>query len=244
VESETIPVIFEAGSVLNVMNDRIEAAVTDVEGDIARVELKADSITNTVANIKVGGRNLIDDSEFITYSDSSNSTWTKKNASASTSFGYMNHIGIHKINNPSNNGSSGYLDIAEQSLQYKLKPDTYYTFSFYAKGYDGGSSVNGTSYNYKGRVTTYVYPNVGSELADNVRTFTLTNQYKRYYYTFKTRTDLEESGSYSCLFRLRSTVENGTTYYSNAFICMPKLEEGTMATAWDTNDADMKSYVT
>jgi hypothetical protein len=91
---------------------------------------------------------------------------------------------------------------------------------------------------------TYVYPNVGSVVADNAHTFNLTDKWQRYSYTFKTKDALDESATYGYLFRLGKTVENGTTYYSCAYICMPKLEEGTVATDWDTTDADMKSYVT
>ena len=89
-----------------------------------------------------------------------------------------------------------------------------------------------------------MYPNVGSVVADNAHTFTLTDKWQRYSYTFKTKDALDESANYGYLFRLGKTIENGVTYYSNAYICMPKLEEGTVATAWDTTDADMKSYVT
>ena len=231
-------------STINQTVNQINSKVTGMEGNISQIAQKADSIESTVSNIQVGGRNLIDDSEFNTYLDKTDSTWIKKNAIANISYGYMNQIGIHHINTPSNNGSEGYLDMAQQKLTYKLKPDTYYTFSFYAKGSNGVISDNGTNCNYKGRITTYVYPNVGSEVADNAHSFTLTNEYKRYSYTFKTKADLDEAGNYYCLFRLIKTEENGVSYYSNAYICMPKLEEGTMATAWETNEADMKSYVT
>jgi hypothetical protein len=156
----------------------------------------------------------------------------------------MNQIGIHAISNPTNSATYGYLDIAQQSLKYKLKANTNYTFSFYAKGFDGTGTDNGSSFNYKGRIATYVYPNVGSEKADNAHTFTLTDKWERYSYTFKTVDALDVGANHSCLFRLIKTVENGTTYFSNAYICMPKIEEGTMATAWDTTDADMKSYIT
>ena len=156
----------------------------------------------------------------------------------------MNQIGIHAISNPTNSATYGYLDIAQQSLKYKLKANTNYTFSFYAKGFNGTGTDNGSSFNYKGRIATYVYPNVGSEKADNAHTFTLTDKWERYSYTFKTVDALDVGANHSCLFRLIKTVENGTTYFSNAYICMPKIEEGTMATAWDTTDADMKSYIT
>ena len=231
-------------STINQTVSQINSKVTGMEGSISEVSQKADSIESTVANIQVGGTNLINDSEFGTYSDSSNGTWTKKGATASTSFGYMNQIGIHAISNPTNSATYGYLDIAQQSLKYKLKANTNYTFSFYAKGFDGTGTDNGSSFNYKGRIATYVYPNVGSEKADNAHTFTLTDKWERYSYTFKTVDALDVGANHSCLFRLIKTVENGTTYFSNAYICMPKIEEGTMATAWDTTDADMKSYIT
>ena len=231
-------------STINQTVNQINSKVTGMEGNISQIAQKADSIESTVANIQVGGTNLINDSEFGTYSDSSNGTWTKKGATASTSFGYMNQIGIHAISNPTNSATYGYLDIAQQSLKYKLKANTNYTFSFYAKGFDGTGTDNGSSFNYKGRITTYVYPNVGAAIADNAHTFTLTDKWERYSYTFKTVDALDVGANHSCLFRLIKTVENGTTYYSNAYICMPKIEEGTMATAWDTTDADMKSYIT
>lgn len=231
-------------STINQTVNQINSKVTGMEGNISQIAQKADSIESTVANIQVGGTNLINDSEFGTYSDSSNGTWTKKGATASTSFGYMNQIGIHAISNPTNSATYGYLDIAQQSLKYKLKANTNYTFSFYAKGFNGTGTDNGSSFNYKGRIATYVYPNVGSEKADNAHTFTLTDKWERYSYTFKTVDALDVGANHSCLFRLIKTVENGTTYFSNAYICMPKIEEGTMATAWDTTDADMKSYIT
>jgi len=60
-----------------------------MSGDISRIETKADSVTSTVANLKVGGKNLLDDSEFLTYSNAEDTTWQKKNGTASKSYGYM-----------------------------------------------------------------------------------------------------------------------------------------------------------
>lgn len=223
---------------------QITNRISNVEGNLSEVSQQADRIESEVSKIQVGGKNLINDSEFSTYSDSKNTTWTKKNASASKNYGYMNQIGIHAIANPTNSGTYQYLDIAQQLLKYKLKAGTNYTFSFYAKGLSGTGTDNGTSFSYKGRVTTYVYPNVGAEIADNAHYFTLSDEWERYSYTFKTKDDLDESGTYNYLFRLGSSVENGVRYYSGAYICMPKLEEGTMATDWNTTTDDMKSYIT
>lgn len=260
-----ITVTFNAGSIFQVKDDAIESAVASVSGDISRIETKADSVTSTVANmsgdisrietkadnvtstvanLKVGGKNLLDDSEFLTYSNAEDTTWQKKNGTASKSYGYMDQIGIHAISNPSNVGTSGYLELAEQCLTYKLEPDKEYTLSFYAKGDDGSSTDQEETFLYKGRITTLVYPDVGAVVSDNAKTFMLTSEYQRYSYTFRTKSDLDTTATYQLLFRLISEETDTETYYSNAYICMPKLEEGNMATAWDTSESDMKSIIT
>lgn len=225
--------------------DELSAQISNLEGDVSEVSQKADTLESTVANIKVGGSNLLDDSAFTTFANSSDTTWRKKNASADKQNGYMNQIGIQNTSNPTNTATYGYMDMAEQVLKYKLKANTYYTFSFYAKGYEGTATVNGSTFNYKPRIATYVYPDVSTETPNNYKLFTLTNQWQRYFYTFKTKSNLDENGTYCCLFRLQSYKEsNGSTFYANGYVCMPKLEEGTVPTAWDTTDADMKSYIT
>jgi hypothetical protein len=72
----------------------------------------------------------------------------------------------------------------------------------------------------------------------------LTSKYQRYSYTFRTKADLDTTATYRLLFRLISEETDTYTYYSNAYICMPKLEEGNMATAWDTSEGDVKSIIT
>ena len=242
IEKVNVPVIFETGAVLSVMDDKIESAVQGLEGEISKVEQKADSITTTVQNMKIGGRNLLDDSEFSTYA--SGSTWTVHNGVVSANYGYKGQLGVHTICKPSTVNSDNYLDLAQQEITLKLEPDTYYTLSFYAKGANGQGIDNGGIYRYKGRVTTFVYPEVGTEYADNHHTFTTTSKWQRYSYTFKTLSTVSPTNTYRVLFRLiADTTSNNVTYYSNTYICMPKLEEGTMATAWDSNNVDMKSYI-
>ena len=243
IEKVNVPVIFETGAVLNVMDDKIESAVQGLEGEISTIEQTANSLTTTVQNMKVGGKNLLDDSEFSTYA--TGKTWTTHSGLFSKSCGYKGQLGVHLISKPSTVNSGGYIDLAEQPITLKLEPDTYYTLSFYAKGANGLVFDSGTSYRYKGRVTTYVYPDVGTELTDNAHTFTTTSKWQRYSYTFKTLSTVSPTNTYKVLFRLiTDTSTNNVTYYSNTYICMPKLEEGTMATAWDTSEEDMKSYIT
>lgn len=239
IEKINIPVIFETGALFSVMDDKIESAVQDVEGNISRVEQKADSITTTVQNMKVGGKNLLEDSEFTTYKDGS--IWTTHNGEVASKYGYKNQLGVHAISNLTNVTDKGYLDLAQQIITNKLEPDTYYTFSFYAKGANG---VTGDGTKYKGRITTYVYPDVGADLADNGHTFITNGKWQRYSYTFKTRSSVSPSNSYNVLFRLPSEAVGANTYFSNTYICMPKLEEGTIPTAWDISGTDMKSFIT
>lgn len=243
IEKVNVPVIFATGAILSVMDDKIESAVQGVEGDISRVEQTANSLTTTVQNMKVGGKNLLDDSAFSTYDTVS--TWNVHNGVASKANGYKGQLGVHYICRPSTVNSDGYFDLAEQEITLKLEPDTYYTLSFYAKGANGIGVDTGSVFKYKGRVTTFVYPEVGAEIADNHHTFTTTSKWQRYSYTFKTLSTVSPSNTYKVLFRLiTDTSSNNVTYYSNTYICMPKLEEGTMATAWDSSEEDVKSYIT
>lgn len=238
IERVCIPVIFETSAVLTVMEDKIETAVQNVEGDISRVEQKADSITTTVQNMKVGGQNLLNDSEFKTYKNGN--IWNVQNGEVASRYGYKNQLGIHAISMPYNVNENGYFDLAQQTIT-NLEPDTYYTFSFYAKGVNG---VTADKIKYKGRVSTYVYPDLGAEIADNYHTFQTNSNWKRYYYTFKTRSTVSPKNKYNLLFRLISDTIGDTTYYSNTYISMPKLEEGTMPTAWDVSGEDVKSFIT
>ena len=141
---------------------------------------------------------------------------------------------------PYNVNENGYFDLAQQTIT-NLEPDTYYTFSFYAKGVNG---VTADKIKYKGRVSTYVYPDVGAEIADNYHIFQTNSNWQRYYHTFKTRSTVSPKNKYNLLFRLISDTIGDTTYYSNTYISMPKLEEGTMPTAWDVSGEDVKSFIT
>lgn len=62
--------------------------------------------------------------------------------------------------------------------------------------------------------------------------------YKCHTLTFRTKDTLPQSGQYVLFRLLPSLTENGNLYYAD--ICMPKLEEGMMATGYLPSNADLK----
>jgi len=116
----------------------------------------------------------------------------------------------------------------------KIEPSTWYTFSFYAKG------IGCTTYIYPSCVDTsadFFIDGVKQETvpSDAAKAWTFTGSWVRHTVTFKTKSSFYNSsaGEYSTqsiLFRL--TPKTSTSASNYAYICMPKLEVGMMATAY------------
>jgi hypothetical protein len=116
----------------------------------------------------------------------------------------------------------------------KIEPSTWYTFSFYAKG------IGCTTYIYPSCVDTsadFFIDGVKQETVpgDAAKAWTFTSSWVRHTVTFKTKSNFYNSsaGEYSTqsiLFRL--TPKTSTSASNYAYICMPKLEVGMMATAY------------
>ena len=114
-----------------------------------------------------------------------------------------------------------------------IQPNRWYTLSFYAKTETEGS-----------KVWSFVYPTCcdttagmvvdgvqkGASPSDASVLWTLTETFVRHSVTFKTKSAI--NGTQYVLFRLPANSKD-------CLICMPKLEEGTQATEWTTNDADI-----
>lgn len=114
-----------------------------------------------------------------------------------------------------------------------IKPDRWYTLSFYAKTTKEGS-----------KVWSFVYPSCcdttagmvvdgvqkGASPDDASVLWTLTETFVRHVVTFKTIKDVITAAQY-VLFRLPADSRD-------CIICMPKLEEGTQATEWTTHADD------
>ena len=116
----------------------------------------------------------------------------------------------------------------------KIEPSTWYTFSFYAKG------IGCTTYIYPSCVDTsadFFIDGVKQETvsSDAAKAWTFTGSWVRHTVTFKTKSSFYNSsaGEYSTqsiLFRLTPNTSTSASNY--AYICMPKLEVGMMATAY------------
>ena len=114
-----------------------------------------------------------------------------------------------------------------------IQPNRWYTLSFYAKTNTEGS-----------KMWSFVHPSCcdmtagmvvdgvqkGASPSDASVLWTLTETFVRHSVTFKTKAAI--NAAQYVLFRLPAESKD-------CIICMPKLEEGTQATEWTTNDADI-----
>lgn len=132
------------------------------------------------------------------------------------------------IQQSNTNPASGYKDIRWTLPLYNIKSATKYTFSFYIRG--------------TGKIQTYIYPSFTdttanlawadgvpiTATADGNYEWTLTSNWVKHTYTFTSKSTL--TAAQNALFKLF----NGNT----ADICLPKLEEGAIATPWMPTDAE------
>lgn len=126
-----------------------------------------------------------------------------------------------------------------------VRPDKWYTLSFWAKAGSASTSAKLATYMYPNHTTqtegTYVDVTAGyyvdglkksaNNAPDTNVSWKLTTEWTHHWMSFKTRTYLPDC-SQQLLFRLLAGA--GTVY-----VCMPKLEEGIGATSWCANDNDI-----
>ena len=153
-----------------------------------------------------------------------------------------------------NSNTSAYMELLKQLVYNKsttapaecpIKPETWYTLSFWAKTPSPTTSYQLATYLYPGNTPqadyTYIDTTAGyyvdgvkqgvENKTDNCVNWKLTTQWVRHWMAFKTRNYLPDANQ-QLLFRLLAGA--GTVY-----VCMPKLEEGIGATAWCANDNDI-----
>lgn len=140
--------------------------------------------------------------------------------------------GINAYKGTNDPDATAYKDLLQQQIQ-AIQPNRWYTLSFYAKTETEGS-----------KVWSFVYPSCcdttagivvdgvqkGASPSDASVLWTLTETFVRHVVTFKTKPEI--NAAQYVLFRLPAESHD-------CIICMPKLEEGTQATEWTTNDADI-----
>jgi len=177
---------------------------------------------------QVYGRNLLLDTDF----NNLPQYWTSR---AGTVTGTFN--GHNVIYYDAKAITGDFSDVLKQPIYdpalttNRVLPGHWYTLSFYAKGV--------------GQMTTYIYSSVvnvdvdsyidgvklGYTKNDGSNIWDLTDGWTRYTYTFKSKSSFPATGVQNVLWRLFKGNE--------AYITMPQLEEGTLATHYSPAPEDV-----
>lgn len=189
--------------------------------------------TAKVNNIQIGVRNLLLRTDFM--NNNTSIGWSSFSGVIGVGKGYLGS----NMFTCDNLGGSKYTDALQQILlnndNKKVKPSTWYTFSFYVKG-----TTNNT-------IVTHIYPSLidtsikgikdGIETSlstDGYCSWNLTEEWTKHTYTFKTKSVLN-SDTQRLLFRFQP----GTV----VDVCMPKLEEGNKSTDWQLSQEDIDAQI-
>ena len=200
----------EMESAINVAKEAINLGVSTIYETKENVESK-------VNNIKVGGTNLLPGTKLLTAGIRSNSFIT-----SDTYLGFK--IAHHKQTD------GNYTDIYRFDSYISVEPNTEYTLSFYAKGI--------------GSVASYLHPNAvaygENSIGNTTNTHdgsiltTVTNEWKRYWITWKTLSNA--SG-------LKSLIIGRINKGNDIYICGAKFEKGNKATEWSPAPEDIDTSI-
>ena len=179
--------------------------------------------------------NLLDNTTFKNYrlgTWTSDGTGEKYFSAVIKNGGVNNKPYVSMSNNNPTRNSNIYADPISWSFKKEyFKPSTTYTFSFYLRG-------NGT-------FRTHVYPSlidtssanaladgkVITPAGDGSYDWNLTSEWVRHTYTFITRSSIIENQNF--LFRIFAG--------NSADVCLPKVEEGSIATPWMPSQSEAQS---
>ena len=201
-------------SAINIAKEAINLGVSSI---YETKENSTSKIQNAVNSIQVGGTNLVPGTKLLTAGIRSNSFIT-----SDTYLGFK--IAHHKQTD------DGYTDIYRFDSYISVEPNTEYTLSFYAKGI--------------GSVASYLHPNAvayGENSIGNTTNSpdgsiltTVTNEWKRYWITWKTLSNV--SG-------LKSLIISRINKGNDIYICGAKFEKGNKATEWSPAPEDIDTSI-
>lgn len=221
----------------------------DEEGNVTRWSEPYKVSDDTVQQQSQMRPNLLYQTSFV---PTNMSKWTREGDKFTE--GYVTN-GLNGINAYAgkNDDAGNYKELLKQLVYNSstthpndcpIRPNTWYTLSFWAKADKIGDGNHLSTYLYPNKVQeTYTYIDVNSGLfvdgdirdvtndTDNCVYWKLNTQWMRHWMAFKTRDFLPDANQ-QLLFRL---LPNAGTVY----ICMPKLEQGIGATDYITNDEDL-----
>lgn len=177
---------------------------------------------------QVYGRNLLLDTNF----NNLPQYWTAANGTISGTFNGHNvfYCDATKL-------ADGFTDVLQQPIYdpalttNRVSPSRWYTLLFYAKGV--GQMI---SYVYGSFVDSYAGGYIdgakeGYMAGDGSNVWDLTDGWTRHTYTFKSKSSFPTTEVQNVLWRLFKGNE--------AYICMQKLDAGTLATPWNPAPEDV-----
>lgn len=203
----------------------LQSSVQDNANNISSIKQTADSVQSTVANMKIGGTNLLPETENYTgYIKWGHVEYLSSYSSNGYSFTPQTKI-IHLWtdgNNPADNASP-----TPDNKPVNIIQGNVYTFSAYI--WNGGDTTQSNE-----KVT--LYANNGSKTLElGTITTTLTGVATKYKLTFTA----SQTGGYTrfrVVHRNDTAMTNGSMYISEM-----KLEEGNVATDWSPSPYDLAS---
>ena len=270
----------------------LDGSLTTIRTRMSAIEQTISQISLSVKDVIVGGENLLNYTDFGVQPDEdvksawqTDTKWLQNHKNGKRVSTLIRNSGAY---GPRADGSAGYfevmsdpnnvdpayemfhqdsyghwyMELLRQSVKGKLKPNTWYTLSFYANGL--------TTYR---TLATYVFPNVVNQssniivngrdtgqhpsdcyvswVVDNDSPIS-NNNWRKYWVTFKTRSDLSSNADVYVLWRGWSDTyeveEDGEIVtkrrYPYFVISQPKLEEGNVATDYSYSKRDWESAIT
>lgn len=213
-------------SVLKQTATQLQSSIRDNANNISSIKQTANSIQSTVANMKIGGTNLLPETENYTgYIKWGNVEYLPTYSYNDYSFTPQTKI-IHlwtSDNNPMDNASP-----TPDNKPVNLIQGNVYTFSAYVWHYGGGDD--------KTNELVTLYANNGKPTVRlGTVTTTLTETATKYKVTFTA----PQTGNYT---RFRVVHENGSAMTNGSmYIAEMKLEEGNVATDWSPSPYDLAS---
>lgn len=216
--------------------NNLDGTVSGHTTHLAQLDISVNGITSTVSsatermnNLSLGATNMLRETKTLdtSFCDINSSCTQYVGTHPNAYLGFDTLYSHHASNN------TNYIDVVAWRNLQTLQPDTYYTLSFYAKGYGTiyshlypDATVSAT--NSDGRSTTPSDGSIG---------FTLTSSWKRHWVTWKTPSSI--SGQKDTIIARQSA-----NAYGYIYLCAPKLEKGNLATDWSPHPDDFDTKIT
>lgn len=196
----------------------------DVAGNITfsnAVKLNWQNYTDDQVNsVQIGGENILKNTRL-------NVNFTGSGTAVTNDYlGLTSVYGVRP--------SSGYIDPLTYGTIESIKPDTYYTLSFYIKGENNTDLVN--TYLYPSAIATGINSQgATTSAADGGLSFKVSTEWQRVWVTYKTLSST--TGAKSVITHRMQAIQG--VVGKKVWVCGVKLEEGNKPTSYTPNLVEM-----